>query len=88
MKPTYIIEIDTDGDPYIEVYTDDGLYQHYKGHNKDELLLEVLSDYPSARLSSTGKSITIKESGKTTERKQNKANSILTRAMKIGGFEK
>jgi len=88
MKTTYMIEIDSDGNPYIEVYTDDGFYKHFKGYNKDELLLEILKEYPSARLSKSDKAIIIKTEGKTTTRRRSDPDSILTRAMKIGGFKK
>ena len=86
MKSTYIIEMDTDGNPYIEVYTPDGFYKYFKGFNKDELLWDVLKEFPSARFSKSEKAIVIKTMGETAERKQN--HSILDRAMKIGGLKK
>ena len=83
-----MIEINTEGDPYIDIYTDDGIYEHYKGYNKDDLLLSVLEKHKTAKLSPSGKSITIKQTGKTAKRSNKKTNSILKRAMELGGFKK
>ena len=88
MKNIYLIEINENGNPYIEIYTDDGEYHYYESYNNDELLLDVLKECPEAKLSKSGKSISIKKSGKSTERSRNKPNAILMRAMQIGGFKK